>query len=221
MGLRWFQLMYSFPAMGMPSILAVNILWRLAMRTRSVLWFSGIMQILNSKSNLYMYFVLSAFMYCSAKSKSHVMSGNFTQVNIALNPLCVQYLKEPVWIYWALTLTQFSPVPTVPWAIGTKPCGEEGGGEGAPCTKSFTLTAKTERALSVGKETRSADSSPSSQYRKHPTTKNATSVEEDSIINTMHDPNTMYICQMLCTNFSSPRAFTYSLPQNFLVKTKP
>lgn len=42
--------------------------------------------------------------------------------------------------------------------------------EGAAHTKDFPLTAKTERALCLDKETPSADSFASPQYRKHPTT---------------------------------------------------
>jgi len=156
--------------MGMPSTVVVSTLWRPAMRTTFVLQFSSVVQ-LYCKCNLYLYCVLSALLHCAAKSKSHVMSSNFTQVHLVLNikPSTCGVSKRTCLECIGLTLTPFSPVPTVPQAEGT--IHVEVKGEKELHALKASLIAKTERASDVGKETPSADSSPSSQHRKHPKTK--------------------------------------------------
>lgn len=66
--------------------------------------------------------------------------------------------------------------------------------------KSFH-SAKIERALDMGKDILSANSSPSSQHRKHTRTKK-TALVEDFILNTMHNTNITCNCQMLLPKIS-------------------
>lgn len=128
----------------------------------------------------------------------------------------MQHMKEAARALCTLTLTTFSPVPTVLPAVDIKSRGEEGEGGGAPCTKDSSQLKM--ESLKCGQR---KSFNRFLLFLLIQETENARLAEEDSIMNTMHNPNLMYICLMRCTNLTPWELFylnIYSLPPNFMRK---